>query len=54
MTRAVMHFMHLEFREAWHFNKLVVLVIPFLAYLWFSEIERCVKILKTMNHSNME
>jgi len=46
ITRAVMHLIHFEFREAWHFNKLVVLVIPFLIYLWVGEIKRVYNILK--------
>ncbi|HNX42993.1 MAG TPA: DUF2752 domain-containing protein [Bacteroidales bacterium] len=45
-TRAVMHFIHLDFKTAWHFNKLVVLVVPFLLYLWVGEIRRCLKLLK--------
>jgi len=51
ITRATMHFIHLEFKEAWHYNKLVVLVIPFLAYLWFGEIKRSLNILKKKDNS---
>ncbi|MBK7212038.1 MAG: DUF2752 domain-containing protein [Bacteroidales bacterium] len=46
ITRAVMHAIHFEFSIAWAYNKLVVLVIPFLAYLWVDEILRCRKILR--------
>jgi len=46
ITRAVMHFIHLEFAEAMKYNKLVILVVPFLAYLWFDAFWKCLKILK--------
>ena len=46
-TRSVMHFIHFDFKEAWHFNKLVILVVPFLIYLWYGEVKRCLKILKS-------
>jgi len=36
ITRAVMHFHHLEFEEAAYFNKFVFFVYPFLVFLWFS------------------
>lgn len=45
-TRAVMHFIHFDFKTAWEFNKLVVLVVPFLIYLWYGEVIRSLKILK--------
>jgi hypothetical protein len=45
-TRSVMHFIHFDFKEAWQFNKLVVLVVPFLIYLWYGEVRRCLKVLK--------
>lgn len=35
LTRAVMHVMHLEFVEAWNFNKLVFIVLPALSVFWF-------------------
>lgn len=34
MTRAVMHFIHFEFHQAWEFNKLSVIVVPLLIPLW--------------------
>ena len=45
-TRAVMHGIHFDFRQAWHFNKLFVLVIPFLAWLWYGEVKRCIGIIR--------
>lgn len=38
MTRAVMHFIHFEFKEAWAFNKLSFVVVPLLIPLWFNAI----------------
>lgn len=34
MTRAVMHFIHFEFKEAWEYNRLSFLVVPLLVPLW--------------------
>lgn len=45
-TRSVMHFIHFDFKEAWHFNKLIVFVVPFLLYLWFGEIRRSIKVIE--------
>jgi hypothetical protein len=38
MTKAVMHFIHLEFTEAWEYNKLSFIVVPMLAVLWIRAI----------------
>jgi hypothetical protein len=35
ITRAVQHALHFDFNTAWHFNKLVIFVLPFLIYFWF-------------------
>jgi len=34
MTRACMHFIHLNFTEAISYNFLVVIVFPMLAFIW--------------------
>jgi hypothetical protein len=34
MTRAIVSAMHLKFREAWNFNRLVVIVFPLLIWVW--------------------
>lgn len=34
MTRAVMHFIHFDFQEAWDYNKLSFIVVPMLIPLW--------------------
>lgn len=46
ITRAVMHFIHFEFAEALKFNKLVVLVVPFLVYLWIDAFLNCLKTIR--------
>lgn len=35
ITRAVMHFHHFDFLEAYFYNALVVVVYPFLTWLWY-------------------
>jgi hypothetical protein len=46
-ARACMHFVHFDFREAWKFNKLSIIVTPILAFLWIKEIYKdIVKITK--------
>jgi hypothetical protein len=49
MTRAVMHFIHLDFKIAWAYNKLVVLVIPFLIYLWIDLFRTLLKLYRKSN-----
>lgn len=34
MTRAMMHFIHLEFEEAVYFNMLSLVVLPLLGLIW--------------------
>jgi hypothetical protein len=38
ITRAVQHFLHFDFKTAWDYNHLVVLVFPLLIYLWIKEL----------------
>lgn len=54
ITRAVMHFIHLEFKEAMMYNKLVVFVVPFLVYLWIDAFRMCLKTLKNNNLRNKQ
>jgi hypothetical protein len=35
ITRAVMHLHHFEWQDAIYYNYLVVVVYPFLAFVWF-------------------
>lgn len=39
ITRAIHHLIHLEFLEAYNFNKLVVIVFPLISYLYLKEIK---------------
>ncbi len=34
MTRAVQHLIHLDFKSAWEFNKLVFIIFPLLSFLY--------------------
>lgn len=34
ITRATMHLVHLELKQAWAFNKLAFIIDPFLAFLY--------------------
>ncbi|QIX60687.1 DUF2752 domain-containing protein [Hymenobacter lutimineralis] len=38
ITRACMHALHLNWQQAWHYNRLVVIVLPLLAWLWGQEV----------------
>lgn len=38
MTRACMHALHFDWAAAWHYNRLVVVVLPLLAWLWGKEV----------------
>ncbi|MCF8329768.1 MAG: DUF2752 domain-containing protein [Crocinitomicaceae bacterium] len=40
ITRAIQHAIHFDFIRAWHFNKLVALVLPILLFLWINEIKK--------------
>lgn len=34
ITRSVQHAIHFDFKEAWDFNKLIIIVLPLLIYFW--------------------
>ena len=34
MTRATQHSIHLDFKTAWEYNKLFVVVVPAIIYYW--------------------
>lgn len=40
MTRAISCAAHGQFRKAWHYNKLVVIVLPLLTHSWLREVLR--------------
>ena len=43
ITRAIQHAIHFDFTRAWHYNKLVVLVLPVFILLWLIEIKKSLK-----------
>jgi hypothetical protein len=50
ISRAVMHSMHLDFTTAWEFNKLVIIVLPVLFFIWAREIIKSYKQIKGLNN----
>ena len=44
MTRAFMHLIHLDFAEAWSYNKLSFVVFPLLAFLYGQELFKEIKV----------
>lgn len=48
MTRGIQHLLHLDFLTAYEFNKLSLIVLPLLVYLWFNELRRVKKIIKNV------
>ena len=46
ITRAIQHAIHFDFTRAWHFNKLVVFVLPVFILLWLNEIKKSLKKIK--------
>ncbi|MFM8492492.1 MAG: DUF2752 domain-containing protein [Bacteroidota bacterium] len=38
MTRALMHLIHFDFSTAWAYNKLSVVVLPGLLWLWLQSV----------------
>lgn len=43
MTRAIQHLIHLDILAAWQYNKLSVIVLPLLIYIWIEEVRRVYK-----------
>lgn len=48
MTRGIQHLLHLDFLTAYEFNKLSLIVLPLLVYLWFNELIRIKKLIKNV------
>jgi hypothetical protein len=40
MTRGIQHLIHLEIKESMEYNRLSLLVLPILIYLWFKNLKR--------------
>jgi len=34
ITRSIQHAVHFEWKIAWEYNKLIIVVLPFLVYFW--------------------
>ena len=47
ITKAVIASIQLDFIRAFNYNKLIVVVMPLMVYLWIKEIIKCVKTLKS-------
>lgn len=45
ITRAIQHLIHFNFKVAYEFNKLSIIVLPTLVFVWFNELKRVLKIL---------
>jgi hypothetical protein len=43
ITKAVIAAIQLDFERAFLYNKLIVIVLPLMIYLWVKEIIKCVK-----------
>lgn len=46
LTRAMVSVMHLDFTEAWEFNRLAVLVFPIMSWFWGRLMYRTIKSLR--------
>jgi len=46
LTRAIQHLIHFDLENALIFNKLSVVVLPILLFVWASEIRRMHRILR--------
>lgn len=46
MTRAVMHLVHADFSGAAQYNKLCFIVLPLLAYVWFTDLLRDIRYIR--------
>jgi len=49
ITKAVIASVQLDFVRAFKYNKLIVIVMPLMVYLWAKEIVQCIKTLKKCN-----
>lgn len=43
ITRSVQHAIHFDFKVAWGFNKLILLVLPLLIYFWVTTLLGLIK-----------
>lgn len=50
ITRATQHALHLDFSNAWNYNKLFVVVTPLLIWLYIAEVIESYKYYKRRKH----
>ena len=50
ITKAVIACIQFDFIRAFEYNKLIVIVMPLIIYLWIKEILKCIKVLKSNVH----
>ena len=50
ITRATQHAIHLEFSNAWNYNKLFVIVTPLLIWLYITEVIESYRYYKRWKH----
>ena len=46
LTRSLQHFIHLDFKVAYEFNKLIIVIFPLLVFVYFRALKRILKIIK--------
>lgn len=51
ITRAIQHFIHFDFVAAWTFNKLVVIILPILIYVWIVQLTKVTRSIKKQEQS---
>lgn len=49
ITRGVQHAIHFNFNEAWEYNKLFVVILPVLIFVWFKTLIRLYGEMKFFN-----
>lgn len=50
MTRAISSASHGRFRQAFRYNRLVVIVLPLLAYQWLQTLAKAYRDYRALNH----
>lgn len=46
ITRGIQHAIHFNFKQAWEFNKLFVIVLPILVFIWIKTLIQLIKQIK--------
>lgn len=48
LTRGIMHLIHFQFEDAWDYNMLSFIVLPLLIVIWFEQLNRERKVLRSL------